>query len=70
MKLAPLGPCIYDRAESGMPSSRMETSVRPNQTLVFSILRFQFRPPRPQYRPSTAPDNIKHQTTDQMKENF
>ena len=40
-KPRPLGPCPNDRAQTTIPSSRTETSVRPNPTLVFSKIRFQ-----------------------------
>ena len=45
LKTPSLGPCLNDRAQKPIPSSREETSVRPNPTLDFSSIRFQFRPP-------------------------
>ena len=45
----PLGPCPDDRARNSVQDSLIESSVRPNPTLVFSKICFQIL--TPQYRP-------------------
>ena len=40
-----LGPCPDDRAQNSVQDSLNESSVRPNPTLFFSKIRFQFWPP-------------------------
>ena len=57
-KPLPLGPCPDDRAQNSVQDSINESSVRPNPTLVFAKILFQFChfwPP-----PSTAPKKYKN----------
>ena len=66
LKQGPLKPCPCDRARNSMQDRLNHFSVRPNPTIVFSILRFDFFPT---LRPSEKHglDGLKNHLPDKRK---